>query len=175
LIHHFLQTVDTPGEYERFSGILKKRMRRFFDLIAAAKDVLFVLNVKFPIADELLVSLHGALTRRFLTVRRIDLQVLRFGEEEPFTDRDPAPGVHVRDIRRRENIYDYNRTSIEWDFLDNVVLVDRAGDARRAAVESRRSIRRVIRKMACWILPHGIVTWVCELRRRREGKTPEGT
>lgn len=122
-VNHFRRPIEEKGEYERVHGMLRRRIRRLVENLRTAKRVLFVLATGVVVSDSTLSLLRDAFIRRFPGVS-FDFVYLQFGADAEGV-REAFPGIVRRQVLRKMNVYDLERTNFEWSFLDSVSLSSR--------------------------------------------------
>lgn len=127
-VHLFRQPVETSDEYERVIPILRKRIARMYELVGRAQNVLLLLATGKPLGDAALKTVREAFAHRFPQTS-FDLEFLKFEDaifnEVKAVEHSPEEGIHVREITRAVNEYDFSLTNFEWSFLDGVRLTSR--------------------------------------------------
>lgn len=125
-IHHFWKPIEDDVGYETFVNTLNRRIKRMMSCFSPGKSVLMVLATPFSfdgsIAERLLFAV-----RRMFPETEIDLHVMQFNavfdspsiESERWPDGSPFSGGRYR---RAHGVYDFNRMSAEWAFLDGIAL-----------------------------------------------------
>lgn len=119
-VNHFRRPIEERGEYERVHAMLRRRIGRLVESIRTAKRVLFVLATGVVVSNSTLTLLRDAFLRRFPGVS-FDFVCLQFDANAEGVQ-EVAPGIVRRQIPRKMNVYDLERTNFEWSFLDEVSL-----------------------------------------------------
>lgn len=127
-VHLFRRPVETSDEYEKVMPVLRRRIERMFELIGRSQRVLLLLATGKPIGDAALEAVKAAFERLYPDVA-FDLEFLKFEEAEfnavKIVERAPARGIHIMEVPRAINEYDFSVTNFEWSFLDDIALTSR--------------------------------------------------
>jgi len=124
-VHLFRRPIEDTDEYERVMPILRKRIARMYELIGKSRRVLLLLATGKPLDDAALMRVKAAFERQF-PATAFSVEFLKF-EDAAFnavksTERSPADGIHVVEVARAINEYDFSVTNFEWSFLDDMAL-----------------------------------------------------
>lgn len=133
-IHHFEAPPSDENSFLKVKAVLDRRMARFFETIEKSNDVLLVLTTPFAFDPKLLEEIVVAL-REVFPRTNVELCVMMFsaGENKSWDSYEDALHVslHTREVN---TVYDNSLTSIEWAWLDSLVL-----GGRPSSRELRRS------------------------------------
>ena len=128
-IHHFHKSIDEPGGYEAVDSVMRHRINRLMSQIESSRRILLILTTDFTF-DVALAEKMIAEIRTQYPDKEIDFHMMQFGVafEDPaitgrkFVDMPFTGGLYARP----KSIYDLERTSAEWDFLDEIALPGRS-------------------------------------------------
>lgn len=159
-INHFKASADFEEEYLRVCETLRRRIERLVSICRHGR-VLFLLATEIRVSDAVLERVLSAFGGAF-PASHFELRYLHFGSDE-WMERD-CGAVHIVEIGRRQNRYDFVKTNFEWAFLDDVRVADMANESFRPTEYDRwRRYLAITAKMA---LPYGIVRGVQKWRCR---------
>lgn len=155
-VHLFRRPIETSDEYEKVIGVLRRRVARMFEAVGRSQRVLLLLATGRPLSDEALKKVKAAFERLYPNVC-FDMEFLKF-EETAFNrvksvERVPAKGIHVVELSRAINEYDFSLTNFEWSFLDDIRLTSRA---------LRPSLKESLLQVA-----KGLMRWFREVKNGR--------
>ena len=126
-VHHFNEKLVTTDAYERQMNPFRRRLARFLERIDMARDILFILTVRFPVGIATLKKLALVLNKLY-PEKNIDLHVKEFNaklssplslvESWPLECGFSGGERHAYDAFP----YSFEYASREWAFLDDIKL-----------------------------------------------------
>ena len=161
LVNHFNASIDNEEEYLRVYGTLRRRIERLVSICQGGGDILFLLATEVRVQEATLAHVLSAFQRRF-PAAHFSLRYLHFGTGES-GERDSG-SIHISEIGRHQNRYDFVKTNFEWAFLDEVRVrnVVQEPSPPTDDIRWRRCLSSAI-KMG---LPYGIVRGIQKWRNR---------
>lgn len=148
--HDFRYDIFGGGGREYYDGIAaryRRRIDRLYDVLSRASSVLaIIVGPDAPIPRELVRRMKSRLDAVRPSVR-FTLAALGFGAGEDAEEGSLEEGLLIREFRRAQHGYDYTKTTIAWDFLEDVKL-----SGRIAAVRDER--RNASKGMPLWYRVH---------------------
>lgn len=139
--------------------LLKENLQEMTDE-EKADSILFVLSTFMKIDEKPIINLYKTLLEIYPN-KIFKIISIQFNPYEdvysPLIDDDEhivLENGHIEFFRykRRENFYDYGRTNIEWDFLDNIKLSDKLKIPHKKEYKLIES-HKIKRGLAVSILP----------------------
>lgn len=159
-INHFQKNIEIDNEYEKVKEKYDRRIERFIAFVEKADSILFVLSTFMKIDEKPIINLYKTLLEIYPN-KIFKIISIQFNPYEdvysPLIDDDEhivLENGHIEFFRykRRENFYDYGRTNIEWDFLDNIELSDKLKIPHKKEYKLIE-IHKIKRGLAVSILP----------------------
>ena len=165
--HDFRYDIVGKGGREYYEGIAaryRRRIDRLYDILSRATNVIaIVIGPDEPIPRDDVVRLKSRLDalRPGLT---FTLVALGFNAAADYEQGSLAEGLLVREFKRDQHAYDYTKTTLAWDFLEDVKLSGRI-------VPEKESKRNATKGMSFWYRIHRKLYLHCKkvLERRNEG------
>lgn len=128
-IHHFFGPKDNPAAFNSVKAKMSRRVARFFSKLEEAESILFILATNFSYDENLADNLAKTI-RNLYPNKVIDFHFMQFRYK--FSDCTQTARESIDEhlskccYAREIGDYDFEKTSSEWAFLDNVVLKDEA-------------------------------------------------
>lgn len=117
-LNHFNKKIDESSEYDIFRKKMTKRINRFFSCINNSKKILFLLSHSFYISNQPYIDIYNTL-KQLYPDKEFFIKVIQFNSDEPsFRSNDEK--IEIDRYKRKDNLYDFIKTNIEWEFLDNI-------------------------------------------------------
>ncbi len=116
-VNHFLK--DFEKEYDIVYKTQKKRFARFIQAIEKSKKCLFILSTSFYIKEDSLLELLNYLKEAY-PKKEFNIVLISFNCEKD--ENIKTDNLEIRRYRRNWNLYDFNKTNFEWNFLDDVKI-----------------------------------------------------
>ena len=116
-IHHFKAPIDTPGEYERFNEIFRRRIKRFYSEIERSPTILCLVSRTWKLKDSCLDPLMQVFKKRWPD-KKVHYAIVTYNSIPPQISLNG--NVLVVRIPRDRTAYDMKERVFEWSFLDNV-------------------------------------------------------
>lgn len=120
IIHLFREDLNDNGVYEKYSSILFRRLKRFYEKLSSAQKVCFVLTMYADLDYSKYLQLYNVFKEKYPD-KEIRLIIKVFGANEELIDQI-TDGLEVHKHIRNVHDYDYFQTAIEWRFLDYISL-----------------------------------------------------
>lgn len=126
-LHHFHDDINCTDAYEKTAERLRRAIGRFFDAIRKSKNVLFVLSTAFPydlaIAEDMASSIRSQFPDKNIDFHLVQFNA-KFENPETLGERIKSPYCTGEKWARNVNWgYELDKTSYEWQFLDDLELV----------------------------------------------------
>lgn len=161
-VNHFNASVDHEEEYLRVYGTLRRRIERLVSICqGGGGHILFLLATEVRVSEATLAHVLSAFERRFPTTH-FSLRYLHFGTGQ-YGECDSG-AVHISEIGRRQNRYDFVKTNFEWVFLDEIRVKEMPRQPSPPAAGSRWHL--YLSSAIKMGLPYGIVRGVQKWRSR---------
>lgn len=117
--NHFSAKLDENGEYERVKSIFDRRLKRFIELIESSQKILFIFSSSCKISSDAIKYLSSKISAIYPD-KEITLRVLLFNRE--IDDKLVFDNCEIYFYKRLQNNYDFTKTNIEWQFLDDLII-----------------------------------------------------
>lgn len=141
-VNHFNRSAEDPAEYARVRDMLSRRIDRLYEAFSSGSRFLLLLATHVDVSEDVLRAVLDALGKEF-PGKSFDIEYLHFGQpEESVVVRDC---LRIRNVRRPQNEYDFNRTNWEWRFLDDVRVLTRPRKRRKISFRVWPGLDCVIR------------------------------
>ena len=116
-IHHFKASIETPGEYSRFDGVLRRRIGRFYAEIERSQSILCLLSRTWMLKDSCLDPLRNVMRKKW-PGKKFHYVIVTYNSTPPQVE--TYGDVSIVRIPRDRTAYDMKERAFEWSFLDNV-------------------------------------------------------
>ena len=116
--NHFPKKINNDREFEKVKEKITRRIERFLYFLNKSNKILFIFLHHYNFENKPYIELYNFL-REFYPDKEIHIKVIQFGTNEPSFKYDDA-GLIITRIKRENNYYDFTKTNIEWQFLDNI-------------------------------------------------------
>ena len=116
--NHFSKKIDNNGEFKKVKEKITRRIERFLYFLNKSNKILFIFSHHYNFENKPYIELYNFL-KEFYPDKEIHIRVIQFGTNEPSFEYDDARLMITR-IKRENNYYDFTKTNIEWQFLDNI-------------------------------------------------------
>lgn len=117
-LNHFDNELDVDNEFEKVKEKIERRINRFLNCINNSNKILFLLSHVFYIENQPYIDFYNFL-KEFYPNKEIYIKAVQFDSKEPSFEFDNGKLKIIR-IERSSNYYDFVKTNIEWQFLDNI-------------------------------------------------------
>lgn len=117
-LNHFDKKLDVDSEFEKVKEKIERRIKRFLYCVNNSDKILFLLSHSFFIENQPYIDFYNFL-KEFYPNKEIYIKVVQFNSNEPSFEFDNGKLKIIR-IERKNNYYDFVKTNIEWQFLDNI-------------------------------------------------------
>lgn len=119
-LNHFDNELDVDNEFEKVKEKIDRRINRFLNCINNSNKILFLLSHVFYIENQPYIDFYNFL-KEFYPNKEIYIKAVQFDSKEPSFEFDNGKLKIIR-IERSSNYYDFVKTNIEWQFLDNIEI-----------------------------------------------------
>lgn len=119
-LNHFNKELDVDNEFEKVKEKIDRRIKRFLCYVNNSSRILFILTHEYYIDNQPYIDLYNFL-KEFYPDKEIHIKVVQFNTNVPSFEYDNKKLTIVR-IERKCNNYDFVKTNIEWQFLDNIEI-----------------------------------------------------
>ena len=146
-VNHFEYPIENGG-YEPVKEKLDRRIARLYEKIAKGKNILFILATSFEMQTDSIYKLQNTLNNKFKD-KNFEFIIIQFNCNNDSSIKDG--NINVYKYKRSMNRYDYEKTNIEWAFLDELELNKTDKIKQRIHICYVKSLKKGI---AVYILPH---------------------